>query len=89
MDRGANLMATDDRYENWKQRRANVAVPADFADRVMKGIEDIERGREPAPAGWLLAFLWSWPGRIAVGVLAALVCAIRIAAVGAVFLFPR
>jgi hypothetical protein len=81
------MMSTDDRYEQWKQGRANVEAPADFADRVMKTVE--QAGQERAAAGWLLLLLSSRPARISVGVLAVAVCALRVAAVAAVFLFPR
>jgi hypothetical protein len=83
------MMSTDDLYENWKQRRANVTVPADFADGVMKAVEDAERDRRAALTGWLLLLLWSRAGRISIGALAVLVCAVRVAAVAALFLFPR
>lgn len=83
------MMTPDDRYPSWMQRRADVAVPADFADRVMRTVEDAERDRHAARAGWLLLLLRSRLVRIGIGVLAVLVCAVRVVAVAAVFLFPR
>lgn len=81
-------MPTDDRYESWKQCRADVAVPADFADRVMKAVGDAEQDRRAALVGWLLLVLRSRTVRVGVGALAVLVCTVRVVAVVALFLFP-
>jgi hypothetical protein len=83
------MMPSDDRYESWKRRRADVAAPVGFVDRVMQAVEEAEQSRRATVAGWMILLLRSRAVRIGVGAIAVLVCAARIAAVVALFLFPR
>ena len=36
-------MKPEEQYESWKQHRANIAVPNDFADRVMESVHHTRR----------------------------------------------
>jgi hypothetical protein len=66
----------DDLYEAWKRQRAEVPVPADFADRVLAGLRR-ERKRSP---------VWGRVARVGIGSLAGAVFLCRILQVVALFL---
>jgi hypothetical protein len=70
----------DELYNLWT-RRADVEVPADFADRIMDAVR-----REPPPSKRVLILMRFSPGlRVAACALACVVCLFRMAAVVAVF----
>ena len=80
-------MRNDDVYERWRHAQASVDVPDGFADRVMAAVEQHDRQRRGLAFRELVRLLVaSRLGRIAVWSLACSVCALRIAAVLAVFL---
>ena len=83
-------MEHDDRYQTWLRRSADAEVPEGFADRVMAAVHDLERQRRQRRAlrGWLLALLWSRPGKVGIGTLAFLACVVRMVSVVALF-FPE
>jgi hypothetical protein len=70
------MISPDEPYEAWKRRRADAAVPDDFADRVLAAL-----GREPAPSPlpWRAA-------RVGIGSLAGAVFLCRVLQVLALFL---
>ena len=70
----------NDELDNLWIRRADVEVPADFADRVMDAVR-----REPPSKGVPVRLLSSPAVRVAACVLACLACLYRMAAVVAVF----
>ncbi len=82
-------MADRDPYEAWKQRRAEVAVPDGFADRVMASVRG--PGQEPARplVGWLQSLLRSPAFRLGVCSLACAAGLVRVLQVVALFLIEQ
>lgn len=78
-------MAERDPYEAWKRRRAEVAVPDDFADRVMASLPRRERRR----AGMLRGLLGSPAFRFGVCSLACAAGLFRVLQVVALFLVEQ
>jgi len=81
-------MESNERYQAWKCRRAEVAVPPRFAERVMESITERETKRDLAfvVSHWLASVCNSRPVKVGVCVLAGLVCALRVFHVVAVFI---
>ena len=77
----------DEVFGRWKRRRAQTAVPPDFADRVMRAVAVHDSRRAwPGAAADFLSRLWSSrPARVGICALATLVCVVRIFAVLGVF----
>jgi hypothetical protein len=82
------MMESNDRYQSWKRRRAELEVPPDFADRVLAAVADQEKkGRHRfALRAWLAAVLFSRAGKLGLCTLAGLVCVLRVMHVVVVFL---
>ena len=79
-------MQNNDPYTAWKEKRAKIEVPEDFAGKVMTSIADYSERRQSFIRGsFLLAALSSRPGRIAAYSLAGAACAFRISQVLALF----
>ena len=79
-------MQDTDPYEAWKRRRADIAVPGDFADRVMAALRHREEGPAPRLAR---AFHRSLSLRLGVCSLACVVGLLRVLQVVALFLFEQ
>lgn len=80
-------MPPDDLYQRWKARRTRGEVPAGFADGVMNAVVGHESRRQRTwLARLLLALTASRAGRVGLMAVAALVFALRLAAIVAVFL---
>lgn len=76
-----------DRYRDWKRRRTQAEVPADFADRVMRAVaaREPEPPRHSAAGALLFRLLASRAARVGICAAAAVVCAVRIWSVLALF----
>lgn len=81
-------MNDDEAYRRWQRRRAEVPVRADFAERVMRAVaaHESRRSWSSALAELLPRLIVSRPARIGICALAALVCAVRMVSVLAVFI---
>jgi len=81
-------MESNDRYESWKRRRAEIEVPAEFADRVLAAVMEQEKKKRHrfALRAWLAAVLFSRAGKVGLCTLAGLVCVLRLMHVVVVFL---
>jgi hypothetical protein len=82
------MMEPNDRYQSWKRRRAEIEVPAAFADRVLAAIGEHEKKERYrfALRAWLAAVLFSRAGKVGLCTLAGLVCVLRVMHVVVVFL---
>jgi hypothetical protein len=83
-------MNADDRFEVWKRRRAAAEVPADFADRVMAGVDRLHRqpGQRPGTQRLMVFFLSSRLSRVGLWTLGSLALAFRMLSVVGLF-FPQ
>jgi hypothetical protein len=81
-------MKPDDAYERWKSSRAAANVSADFADRVMSSIEQVEAAsqRRRGLQALVLALVASRIGRVTIWSLACAACAARVLGVLALFI---
>ena len=81
-------MESNERYQAWKRRRADVEVSPRFAERVMEAITEREtkQRRVFVIPFWLASVLYSRPMKVGVCVLAGLVCVLRVLHVVAVFI---
>jgi hypothetical protein len=82
------MMESNDRYQSWKRRRAEIEVAADFADRVLAAVTEHEKKERQrfALRVWLAAVLFSRAGKVGLCSLAGLVCVLRVMHVVVVFL---
>jgi hypothetical protein len=82
------MMEPNDRYQSWKRRRAEIEVPADFADRIMAAVTAHEKNPSQrfAIRAWLATVLFSRVGKVGLCTLAGLVCVLRVMHVVVVFL---
>jgi hypothetical protein len=80
-------MSHPDPYESWKQRRAALGPPADFADRVMAALGARQGERLRRALG--LRLLLSRFGRVALCSLACAAFLFRILQLVAPFLLPQ
>ncbi len=81
------MMDHDETYQKWKCRRAEAAVPAGFADRVMRAVAAHEsRPDWRAALAEFLPRLLAWrPARVGMCTLAVLVCVLRMLSALAIF----
>jgi hypothetical protein len=81
-------MESNERYQAWKRRRAEVELSPRFAERVMGAITERESKQHRALVlpFWLTSVLNSRPAKVGVCVLAGLVCVLRVLHVVAVFI---
>jgi hypothetical protein len=82
------MMESNDRYQSWKRRQAEIEVPANFADRILAAVMEHENTKRHrfALRAWLAAVLLSRAGKVGLCTLAVLVCVLRVMHVVVVFL---
>jgi hypothetical protein len=80
-------MRPHENFESWKQQRAQVNVPVDFADRVMASLPEGKAiGLGAGLQGWLAHWFSTPLGKVGICVLGCLAFLLRMGSVIALFL---